>query len=281
VASSSGRADLLSVVVPAYNEARRIQSTLREIDAYLALQGYAAEIVVVDDGSEDETAAVVRSLAVDFSVPVRLRRYRGNRGKGFALKVGFGAARGDRILFTDADLSTPIEEAALLLGALQRGADVAIGTRKSDGARISIRQPWLREKLGLVFTLIVQALVADVTDATCGFKAFRGDVGRDLFARLRIDDWSFDAELLWVAHLRRYRVEEVPVRWADRPGTKVRLLRDVLGSLLGLVRIRANSALSRYAEPRAADASIEDWDCEPAQPRQPTWPKQPEGKSGS
>lgn len=266
VASSSGRADLVSIVVPAYNEARRIESSLREIDAYLVRQGYASEIVVVDDGSSDGTAELVCALAAGFSVPLRLTRYRANRGKGFALKVGFEAARGDRILFTDADLSTPIEEAARLLACLEGGADIAIGTRKSPGAEISVHQPWLRERLGMVFTLIVQTLVADVSDVTCGFKAFRGDVGRDVFSRLRVYDWSFDAELLWVARQRAYRVEEVPVRWADRPGTKVNLVRDVVGSLVGIARICLYSALGRYVDPNAIDARLEEWESErPAQ----------------
>jgi dolichyl-phosphate beta-glucosyltransferase len=173
--------------------------------------------------------------------------------------VGFAASRGSRILFSDADLSTPIEDADALLAALDDGADVAIGSRKRADARIEVHQPWLRETLGKAFTWLVRWLVADVTDATCGFKAYRGDAGRDLYARMRIFDWSFDAEMLRVAALRGLRTTEVPVRWRDQAGSKVDLRRDVVRSLRGIATIHENSRAGRYEEPLPLDVVIERW----------------------
>jgi dolichyl-phosphate beta-glucosyltransferase len=245
---TSGR-ETLSVIVPAYNEAARIEAPLRRMCAYFAAQPYACEILVVDDGSDDDTSALVRRVAESAPVPVRALRYARNRGKGHALKVGFEAARGERILFSDADLSTPIEETEAFLLALDQGFDVAIGTRKHARARITLRQPRHREAMGRVFTWLVRRLLADVSDATCGFKAFRGPAGRDLFARVRIPDWGFDAELLMLVRRLGYRLTEVPVQWQDREGTKVRLLRDALRSGLALVRIAAGAALGVYERP--------------------------------
>ena len=249
----------LSVVVPAYNEAERIPASLRRIAAHFARASFPVELIVVNDGSRDATCAVVRAAAPELGIPLRLLSYAPNRGKGFALKVGFAASRGDRVLFSDADLSTPIEEADHLLAELDAGFDVAIGTRKHARASIEVHQPWLRETLGRGFTWLVRTLIAEVTDATCGFKAYRGGAGRDLYARMRIFDWSFDAEMLRVALLLGYRTIEVPVHWSDRAGTKVDLRRDVARSLLGIARIRWNTARGRYAAPFALDVDAESW----------------------
>lgn len=262
-------APALTVIVPAFNEALRIASPLREIAEYLAARDYSAEIVVVDDGSSDDTAGVVRDVAGSIDVPLVLARYLPNRGKGGALKAGFALSRGLKVLFTDADLSTPIAESAALLEALDNGADVAIGSRKSPGARVLKHQPWYREQMGRVFTLLARLVIADVSDVTCGFKAYQGDAGRDVFARVRVFDWSFDAEVLWIAGELNLTVVEVPVRWEDRVGTKVNLLRDTLLSLAGLVRIRWNAARGRYAlatdTTKIADAEppVEVWRSEP------------------
>jgi dolichyl-phosphate beta-glucosyltransferase len=249
----------LSLIVPAYNEARRIGRPLTEMGAFLARQPYSSEILVVDDGSCDGTSSVVSGIAPTLSVPLRLIRYPRNRGKGYALKVGFQAARGERLVFSDCDLSTPLDEMPRFLAALDENWDFAIGSRNAAGARITRHQPRYRENLGKVFTWLVRKLIADVSDATCGFKAFRRDVGKDLFARTRIDSWSFDAEVLLIARRRGYRLTEIPVRWEDREGSKVNLLRDILNSLIGIARMRANDVARRYQEPRAVETTTEEF----------------------
>lgn len=237
----------LSVVLPAFEEAQRIRSSLREIGEYLAGQSYTSEVVVVDDGSGDATFDTVSTMAESFPVPMTVARYEPNRGKGHALKVAFAMTRGDRILFSDADLSTPIDETAALLAALDEpGISIAIGSRKMAGANIEVHQPYWRESMGKIFTRLAQMLVPGISDTTCGFKAFDGDVGRDLFARARIDDWSFDAEILFLALLGEHAVREVPVRWHDEAGTKVRVLRDAASALRGLARIRWNATRGVY-----------------------------------
>jgi len=235
----------LSLIVPMYNESSRISAPLREMATYLQSQPFPAEIVLVDDGSSDGTAEVVARLAGSLDVPIRLIRYARNRGKGFALKAGFHVASGDRLVFTDCDLSTAIDELPRFLTALEN-ADIAIGTRKAEGAELVRRQPLLRESLGKAFTMIVRVLIAPVSDATCGFKGFKREVGKDLFSRQRIEDWSFDAERLLNARRRGYRLVEVPVRWENRDGTKVNLVRDIAMTLVGIVRIRFYDLLGRY-----------------------------------
>jgi dolichyl-phosphate beta-glucosyltransferase len=250
----------LSLVVPAFNESERIALPLRRMASYLAEQSYGSEIIVVDDGSGDDTFELVCALGPELPVPLRVLRYSPNRGKGHALKVGFAASCADRILFTDADLSTPMTEAGRLLAPLDAGFDAAIGTRKAEGADIAIHQPPLRELLGKGFTRLVRIAIADVSDATCGFKAFRGDVGRNVFSRLRIDGWAFDAEVLFLLRRVGHRVTEIPVTWSDQPGTKVNLLRDSVSSLVGLVQIRVQAALGVYRRPRVTDVEFETWD---------------------
>jgi glycosyltransferase involved in cell wall biosynthesis len=249
----------VTVVIPVYNEADRMRVPLAAVEAYLRAQPYTAEIVVVDDGSDDRTFDVVREASGD-GVPVRAFRYTPNLGKGHAIKLGIAHARGELILFTDVDLSTPIEEAGALLARLEAGADVAIGSRKMPGARVLVHQSWLRESLGKGFTWLVRHVIAEVSDVTCGFKAFRHAAARDVFGRVRIYDWSFDAEALMLVRWLGYRLDEVPVSWQDRAGTKVRLVRDVLRSLLGLVRIRMNMLRGVYRLPAPAAAPSAAWE---------------------
>lgn len=247
----------VSILIPAYREAARIREPLRTIDDWCASSGRRCELVVVDDGSADDTTAVVRDVASALRTPLRLLRSPTNRGKGHALKVAFAAARGEILLFTDADLSTPIDEAERLVSAVEAGHPIAIGSRKMPGASIEVRQPLLRETLGRAFTALVQVLIARVSDATCGFKAFRADVGRDLFARVRVFDWSFDAEILRLATRAGLPILELPVRWQDRDGSKVDLRRDVWMSLVGIARIRTNELQGHYRDAFAHEPAEE------------------------
>jgi dolichyl-phosphate beta-glucosyltransferase len=255
----------LTLVVPAFNESQRIREPLRTIFAYLEAQPYTSEVVVVDDGSTDDTFDVVRQASMESRIPLRAFRYDTNRGKGYAVKLGFELARGERILFSDADLSTPIDETNRLLERLESGFDLAIGSRKMEGAEILVHQKKTRESLGKAFTWIVRTFIAEVSDVTCGFKAFNRDAGKEIFRRVRVYDWSFDAEILLLADRLGYALSEVPVRWEDRAGTKVRLMRDVFGSLWGLLRIRSNSALGVYRSPNQAVLEGRTWDSAAAQ----------------
>lgn len=236
----------LSVVIPAFNESERLPLSLPVIARYFAEQPYETELVLVDDGSADRTFDTICDLAAMLPIPATVVRYAPNQGKGHALKVGFEQTRGRAILFCDADLSTPIDETERLLAVVDAGTPVVIGSRKMKGASIEVHQPWLRESMGKVFTLLARRLAADVSDTTCGFKLFDGDVGRDLFRRVRIGDWSFDAEVLLLARVGGHRIHEVPVRWRDERDTKVRLLSAAMQSLLGLMRIRLNLLRGRY-----------------------------------
>ncbi|MFQ5764171.1 MAG: dolichyl-phosphate beta-glucosyltransferase [Rhodospirillales bacterium] len=239
----------LSVVIPAYNEQDLIGATLESVVNFAGRHGLTMEILLVDDGSTDDT--VERALRVDTG-PVALRCLRGetNRGKGFAVRRGMLEAAGECVLFTDADLSTPIGEAERFLEAIEAGHPVAIGSRRLAAARITTRQPLLRQALGRVFSWLARRLLNDdVSDFTCGFKAFAHDVIPALFAPLTEEGWTFDAELLHIAQRRAIPVHEIAVQWANRANTRVRLLRDVLASAWGLGRIVVNGWRGRYDPP--------------------------------
>jgi dolichyl-phosphate beta-glucosyltransferase len=244
--TSDDNRPLVSLVIPAYNEERRIGASLKAILRYLDENPCSAELIVVDDGSEDQTWAVAREC-LDGDVCHKILRYRGNRGKGYAVKTGALSASGRYIVFMDADLSTPIEELGRLTKALDQGYDVAIGTRKHRDALVKRRQPLYRELLGKAFTLLSNILVArHISDITCGFKGFKREVARDILQRQSICNWSFDAEILFLAQRLGYSIKEVPVTWFDVEGTRVRLSRDILGSLEGILQIRINHLLNSY-----------------------------------
>lgn len=238
----------LSIVIPAYNEEHRIVPTLETIRAWLDEQEFEAEVVVVDDGSTDDTVAVCEA-ALD-GVPHRVLRHERNRGKGAGLKTGMVAADGEFVLFTDADLSTPIEHATEFLAAHATGAPVVIGTRKSAGASVLRRQHPIRENMGKVYTLLSAALICPgVSDFTCGFKCFSREAAQAIFGRLREDGWAYDSEVLFLARRLGYPVREVPVTWVNDPSSRVNLLRDAIGSFCGLLRIRWRALRGRYEVP--------------------------------
>jgi dolichyl-phosphate beta-glucosyltransferase len=236
----------LSIVIPMYNEANRLSDSLPRLIEYFERQPYTYEYVAVDDGSSDGTVALAREL---FGAGGRARiiESRPNRGKGHAVKVGMLAARGKVQLFCDADLSTPPSEVERFLPCFEDGYKVVIGSRKMQGAHITRHQPLWRESLGKVFTWLTnQIATRDISDITCGFKCFSYEASQDLFSRSVIDDWSFDAEILFIAQQRGYTIKELPVTWNDKPGTKVRLWKDALRSIQGLMRIRGNAMRGLY-----------------------------------
>jgi dolichyl-phosphate beta-glucosyltransferase len=238
----------LSIVVPVYNEARRLPDTLPCLIGYARSLGEPAEIILVDDGSRDETSAVAAAALDRAPGLVTVLRSPVNRGKGASVRRGMLAARHAHVLFTDADLSTPIEEAGKLRAALAAGADVAIGSRRLAQSDVQVHQPWLRGLAGQTFSRVVSLLLLPgIGDSQCGFKAFRRAAARELFGRQRLDRFSFDAEVLWLARRLGYRVAEIPIVWRNDPRSQVRLVRDSFGMLLDLGRVRINAWTGRYA----------------------------------
>jgi len=230
-------------VIPAFNEERRLPPSLERILAHLEAQGQPFEVVIVDDGSQDATVACVDELR---HPAVRVFRNERNRGKGFSVRRGMLLARGARRLMTDADLSTPIEELPTLLGRLDAGADIAIGSRAAQGARVVVHQPWYRENMGRAFNLLVRALtVRGLSDTQCGFKLFSARATESVFPHLRLDGFSFDVEALFVAARRGFVVAEVPVTWRNDTASRVTWWKGAQ-AFLDLLRIRVNACLGRY-----------------------------------
>ncbi len=241
----SSAAPELSIIIPAYNEEARLPETLHSIATYIRACGRPTEVIVVNDGSQDRTAAVAESLRGEFPA-LRVLSNEVNRGKGFSVRRGMLEARGRVVLFTDADLSSPIEEAGKLLAALDTN-DVAIGSRALDRSLISVRQSAAREFAGIVFNKIARlCLRLPFVDTQCGFKAFRRDRCRILFEQQRIERFGFDPELLYLARHHGLRAAEIPVRWAHCPATKVNMVRDSARMFFDLFYIRWNALLGRY-----------------------------------
>jgi dolichyl-phosphate beta-glucosyltransferase len=233
----------LSVVIPAYNEAGRLPKTLGVVRAYLDARGVPYEIVVVDDGSSDGTAEQARTGG---GSTVTVLRHEPNRGKGYAARRGMLAAQGALRLMTDADLSTPIEELARLEASLADGHDVAIGSRGVAGANIVVHQPWYREATGRLFNHLVRLLaLPGLHDTQCGFKLFTAAAAAAAFGPARLEGFSFDVEVLYIARRRGLRIAEVPVTWRNDAATRVSLVRGGL-AFLDVVRIRLNGWAGRY-----------------------------------
>jgi dolichyl-phosphate beta-glucosyltransferase len=228
----------ISIVIPAFNEEDRILPTLRMIDDYLRERVRGYEIIVVDDGSSDNTMKVVRSECERLK-SIRLLSNETNRGKGFSVRRGVMGARHDVVLVSDADLSTPIEEVSKFLPWVEKGYDVVIGSRALRESDIIRRQPWHRQTMGKTFNLLVRIVVlGGFHDTQCGFKMFRTAAGKKIFENLKTEGFAFDVEALLRAKKTGYRVKEVPVRWINSPQSKVRVLRDSARMFLDLVRIR-------------------------------------------
>jgi glycosyltransferase involved in cell wall biosynthesis len=241
----SAAAPELSIVIPSYNEEARLPTTLERIAAYVSASGRETEILVVDDGSTDRTATVAENFR-DKLPALHVLSNGANCGKGFSVRHGMLEARGRIVLFTDADLSAPIEEADKLIEALANN-DVAIGSRAMDRTLISVHESPFREFAGIVFNTIVRIILRlPFVDTQCGFKAFRSEPCRILFEQQRIERFGFDPELLYLARHHGLRAVEIPVRWGHSPATKVNMFRDSIQMFLDLVIIRWNALAGRY-----------------------------------
>lgn len=245
----------LSIIVPAYNEEKRLPATLERIAEYLSTRDFSFELIVVDDGSRDRTREVVREFQTRFDW-LRLLTYdeptgrAANRGKGFAVRQGVLHAQGRDVLFSDADLSTPIEEIERLLPPISRGdCDITIASRGLPESNLSVHQPWYREWMGRTFNRFVQRVIhTEIMDTQCGFKAFRGDVAKRLFRLAQIDGFGFDTELLWLAQKFGYRVREIPVTWNHKDDSRVNPLSAPFAMMSELIQVRLNDLRGAYDE---------------------------------
>jgi len=239
-------APFLSIVIPAYNEEVRLPGTLDRVCRYVQGKPFPVEVLVVDDGSRDGTAAVVERTAQSWPA-LRLVRNSGNRGKGYSVRNGMLHATGENILFSDADLSAPIEEVEKLLEKLREGYDVVIGSRALQRELIEIHQSWFRENAGKIFNLFVRLLVGlPFRDTQCGFKLFRRQAARAVFPLQQIYGFGFDAEVLYLAKRAGFRIAEIPVRWSHVEGTKVSMYGDSMEMFTDLLRIRWYELSGRY-----------------------------------
>lgn len=247
-----------SFVVPAYNESERLAVSLPKIFDYVRQRQLQSEVIVVNDGSTDDTAAVVRGF-MQLNPDVRLVENPGNRGKGYSVRNGMLHAQGDVVMFTDADLSSPIYEAEKLFAALQQGADVAIGSRWLRAELQTERQPWYRQLYGRLFNLALRiTLGLKFRDTQCGFKAFTREAAQTIFTRQRIERWGFDPELLFLANKFKLRTAEVAVEWAHDHRSKISPLRDGIKMGVEMLAVRWNDLKGLYKHPSYLPEKAED-----------------------
>lgn len=236
----------LSIVIPAFNEGARIERTLLRVLECVRERAWDAEVLVVDDGSTDETASIVRRF-MESATELHLIQNPGNRGKGYSVRNGLLQAAGAVVMFTDADLSAPMEEAERLFTAIQGGADVAIGSRWLDRSRQTLHQPLYRRFFGRCFNAVTRAVMGlPYADTQCGFKAFRREAAQVIFRLQRVERWGFDPEILFIARKLGFKIAEVPVSWGHDERSKISYLRDGSRMLQDMATIRSNSVLGRY-----------------------------------
>ncbi len=241
----------LSIIIPAYNEQERLGGSVNEVLRFIENEKLDAELIVVDDGSSDETADVARKVCGEFpGIAAKVIRYEENRGKGFAVKTGLLESIGDTAVFSDADLSTPIMELYKLIKPIESGKfDVAFGSRALDRSLIGKRQPWRREQSGKIFNLIVRTITGlPFWDTQCGFKAFNMKKFRPLLNSMKIERFGFDVEFLYAANLHNLKLKEIPVRWDHDERTKVNVFRDSQRMFNEVIQIRRNAKNGIYNE---------------------------------
>jgi len=236
----------LSLVIPVYNESKIIVSAIEKVLMYFFKKGYFFEIIVVDDGSVDNTRELVRDFAK--SRPNVILVSNGcNKGKGFSVKNGVLVSKGDYVLFSDADLSTPIAELDKLMFYFAQGYDVVIGSRALKGSDIILKQPWIRQNMGKVFNLLVRGLrLADVRDTQCGFKCFSRVAAEKIFKLQRFDRFCFDVEILYIAKRLGFKIKDVPVAWVNRIDSRVAIFKDSVKMFIDLFKIRINAFRGLY-----------------------------------
>jgi len=240
-----------SIIIPAYNESARLGATLDRVLDHIAAQHWDAEVIVINDGSRDDTAEMVLTRA-RANPALRLVENPGNRGKGYSVRNGMLKAQGEIRLFTDADLSSPIEEANKLFATIEAGADVAIGSRWLQPDTQTQRQSLLRQFYGRTFNLVLRILLGlRFKDTQCGFKAFSRSSAQKLFSMQTIEGWGFDAELLFLADRLGLNVKELPVVWSDAEGTRIHPLRDGLHMMAEVLTIRWNAIGGKYSREKS------------------------------
>ena len=242
----------ISIVIPAYNECARIEGALERVMRCVEERGWDAEVLVVDDGSSDETVTVVQRW-MERHDRLHLVKNAGNRGKGYSVRNGLLQAAGDVVMFTDADLSSPIEEAERLFAALDAGADVAIGSRWLDKQKQTVHQPLYRRFFGRCFNKVTRLVMGlPFKDTQCGFKAFKREAAQTIFRLQTIERWGFDPEILFIAQKLKYNIVEVPVTWGHDERSRISYLKDGTKMLEEMAEIRWNSLRGRYDEAIAA-----------------------------
>ncbi len=242
-------ATMYSIVIPAYNESARITASLDKILAYIEQNHWDAEVLVVNDGSRDDTADIVRQYAQRSPI-VRLIENPGNRGKGYSVRNGMLQARGDIQIFSDADLSSPIYETARLIKEIDKGADVAFGSRWLQADTQTERQPILRQIAGRVYNLLLRVILGlNYKDTQCGIKAFTREAAQKVFTRQKIERWGFDPELLFIARKFKMKMVEVPVEWAHDDRSKINPVVDGFKMGMEMLKIRWNGIAGKYDNP--------------------------------
>lgn len=236
---------MISIIVPVFNEEKRITKNLEAIFGFIKGFKEETEVVAVDDGSFDQTPKILQQFKE--SDGLKIFTHKSNLGKGAAIKTGVGNAMGDKMLFTDIDLSVPIEFLDSFNEVLVEGVDIVIGSREHPESQIEVKQFWLREFAGYSFTVLTNAVLqVGVSDFTCGFKLFRREAARKIFSKQVINRWAFDAETLFLAKKYQFEIKEMPVVWRHGEGSKVRFPQDLIDSFFGLLQIRINDLLGKY-----------------------------------
>lgn len=229
----------LSIIIPSYNEEKRIGLTLSKICGFLKTKSYEYEIILVDDGSNDKTILEAKDSELAKTNKLNIIKNVTNKGKGFSVKSGILNSSGEYILFSDADLSTPIEETGKLFGYIEKGYDIVIGSRSITGSDVKVHQPFYREKMGRIFNFFVNILlISGFNDTQCGFKLFKGSIAREIGRELTIDGFCFDVEMLYLAKKKGCRIAEVGIVWENSPQSKVRVISSSLAMFIDLLKIR-------------------------------------------